>query len=104
MITFEAMKPTERETCAELAAKSFFDYEYFTNYVPDDKRRWRFLRTMLSIEMKINDGPAHFFRLRRMAESSRWPCSVIRITVSHRMARTLRRDFSNAIFMAACEM
>ena len=61
MLSFEAMKPEEREICAELAAKSFYDYEYFTDYVPDDKRRWRFLRTMLAIEVKINDGPARFF-------------------------------------------
>ena len=61
MLSFEAMKPEERVICAELAAKSFYDYEYFTDYVPDDKRRWRFLRTMLAIEVKINDGLARFF-------------------------------------------
>lgn len=61
MVTFEKMLPQEREICAALAARAFNDYEYFTDYVPDDKKRSRFLYTMLQIEVKLNDGSATFF-------------------------------------------
>lgn len=61
MVIFEKMKPNEREECAALAARAFGDYEYFTDYVPDEKMRRRFLGTMLQIEVKLNDGPATFF-------------------------------------------
>lgn len=61
MISFERMKIEERETCAALAARAFGDYEYFTDYVPIEKKRRRFLDTMLQIEVKLNDGPATFF-------------------------------------------
>ena len=61
MVIFEKMMPQERETCAALAARAFNDYEYFTDYVPDDKKRSHFLNTMLQIEVKLNDGPATFF-------------------------------------------
>ena len=61
MLTFEKMRPEERDICAALAARAFEDYEYFTYYIPDDQRRTRFLRTMLEIEVRINDGPADFF-------------------------------------------
>ena len=61
MISFERMKIEERENCGELAARAFGDYEYFTDYVPDEQKRTRFLNTMLQIEVKINDGSAVFF-------------------------------------------
>ena len=61
MLTFEKMRPEERSACAELAARAFGDYEYFTYYIPNEQRRTRFLRTMLAIEVRINDGPADFF-------------------------------------------
>ena len=32
MLTFEKMCPEERSACAELAARAFGDYEYFTYY------------------------------------------------------------------------
>lgn len=61
MLTFEKMRPEERSACAALAARAFENYEYFTYYIPNDKRRTRFLSTMLEIEVRINDGPADFF-------------------------------------------
>lgn len=61
MLTFEKMRPEERDICAALAARAFEDYEYFTYYIPDDQRRTHFLSTMLEIEVRINDGPADFF-------------------------------------------
>ena len=61
MLTFEKMCPEERGACAALAARAFMDYEYFTDYIPNDQRRTRFLNTMLDIEVHINDGQADFF-------------------------------------------
>lgn len=61
MLTFEKMCPEERGACAALAARAFTDYEYFTDYIPNDQRRTRFLNTMLDIEVRINDGQADFF-------------------------------------------
>lgn len=61
MLTFEKMCPEERGACAALAARAFMDYEYFTDYIPNDQRRTRFLNTMLDIEVRINDGQADFF-------------------------------------------
>ena len=61
MLTFEKMCPDERGACAALAARAFMDYEYFTDYIPNDQRRTRFLNTMLDIEVRINDGQADFF-------------------------------------------
>ena len=61
MLTFEKMCPEERGAFAALAARAFMDYEYFTDYIPNDQRRTRFLNTMLDIEVRINDGQADFF-------------------------------------------
>ena len=51
---FERMKPEERFPCADLAARAFFHYPYFTNYFPDDKKRDRFLHALLEVELKIH--------------------------------------------------
>ena len=61
MLTFEKMHPDERGVCASLAAQAFEDYEYFTDYIPNDRRRKRFLNALMKIEVRINDGPADFF-------------------------------------------
>ena len=42
MINYERMNPKERESCAALAAHAFSDYDYFVNYIPNDRKRWRF--------------------------------------------------------------
>ena len=61
MLSYDRMRKGERATCASLAARAFMDYEYFTDYIPDDHRRARFLDAMMEIELRINDGPAFFF-------------------------------------------
>jgi len=61
MLSYDRMRKGERAACASLAARAFMDYEYFTDYIPDDHRRARFLDTMMEIELRINDGPAAFF-------------------------------------------
>lgn len=60
MLNYDGMRRDERGACASLAAQAFFDYEYFTDYIPDARRRARFLDTMMEIELRINDGPATF--------------------------------------------
>ena len=57
MLTPQALPP-----CAVLAARVFGDYESFTDYVFDEKKRRCFLDTMLRIEVKLNDGPATFLQ------------------------------------------
>ena len=61
MLSYGRMRKDERATCASLAARAFMDYEYFTDYIPDARRRERFLDAMIEIELRINDGPAFFF-------------------------------------------
>ena len=64
MVTFEQMTTQERAACVELAARAFADYEYFSVYVPDDKRRLRFLKAMLTAEFKVNADRAAFFTIK----------------------------------------
>ncbi|MCQ2453468.1 MAG: GNAT family N-acetyltransferase [Clostridia bacterium] len=54
MLTFEKMKPSEWKECAALAARAFYDYEYFAAYVTEDERRHRFLDALLRCEFKAN--------------------------------------------------
>ena len=54
MLVYQEMDPRERDECALLAAEAFYDYEYFSVYVPDDARRKRFLRALISCEFKAN--------------------------------------------------
>lgn len=58
-MTFETMKQEEMDTCAVLAAKAFAGYDFFSVYVPGSKRRSLFLRNMLKVEYRINQGLAH---------------------------------------------
>ena len=53
---YREMKKEERDACAELAARAFDDYEYFTVYFPRGERRYRFLRSMIDTEFRVNDG------------------------------------------------
>jgi hypothetical protein len=45
--------------CAEIAASSFADYAYFSNYVPDRKRRIQFLRELMKTELSVNQDHAN---------------------------------------------
>ncbi len=53
------------EECAQLAAQSFADYEYFTTYFPDEGQRFDFLRRAILSEYRTTFGRAHFFVARR---------------------------------------
>lgn len=65
MLTYEPMGLMERRDCVELAADAFVDYEYFSLYVPDDRRRLRFLRAMLAAEFRANANRALFITVKK---------------------------------------
>ena len=46
--------------CIDIAAKAFANYDYFSIYVTNDKKRLRFLKSMLGTEFRVNTGLAHF--------------------------------------------
>lgn len=54
MLTYEKMTLEERNECAMIAAQAFYDYEYFSIFVPDEKRRHRFLDAMMKTTFKAN--------------------------------------------------
>jgi GNAT superfamily N-acetyltransferase len=54
MLEYQVMEPSEWKACALLAAEAFYDYAYFSIYVPDDERRKRFLRALIQCEFKAN--------------------------------------------------
>ena len=56
MTEYKEMTREELEPCAMLAADAFFDYEYFSNYIPNDKHRKHFLNTLLDLEFRLNMG------------------------------------------------
>lgn len=58
---FERLRKTEIQQAADLAARSFLDYAYFSIFVPNAKRRFRFLNTMLSVEFSVNDDRAELW-------------------------------------------
>ena len=63
MLEYQAMEPSEWKACVLLAAEAFYDYAYFSIYVPDDERRKRFLRALIRCEFKANRnlGTVTFF-------------------------------------------
>lgn len=58
---FERILKAEIPQAADLAARSFSDYAYFTIFVPNEKRRFRFLNTMLSVEFSVNNDRAELW-------------------------------------------
>lgn len=66
MITFDEMKSNERKKCAALAARSFYQYDYFSVWFPEEKRRKRFLDALVQCEFKANSNldTVHFLTAR----------------------------------------
>ena len=56
METYAKMIPEELETCARLSAEAFYDYEFFSIYIPEDERRKRFIDALIKCELKANSG------------------------------------------------
>ncbi|MBQ7266264.1 MAG: GNAT family N-acetyltransferase [Firmicutes bacterium] len=57
MIEYNIAKEEELKTCALLSAEAFRDYEYFSVYYPNNKRRYEFIDAVLvcDIKAKYND-------------------------------------------------
>lgn len=64
MLTFEKMRSEEHSSCAKLASRAFGAYEYFTYHIPNEQRLTRFLRTILEIEVRNNDGSVDFLTVK----------------------------------------
>lgn len=54
MITYDTMKHSELKECAALAARSFYQYDYFSIWFPQEKKRKRFLNALVECEFKAN--------------------------------------------------
>ena len=54
MLEYGKMTRQELKECASLAAEAFSEYEYFSIYIPDDRRRKRFLHALIQCEFKAN--------------------------------------------------
>ena len=54
LLTYQKMTEKERSFCALLAAEAFYDYDYFSIYVPALKQRKKFLDRMIQCEFKAN--------------------------------------------------
>ncbi len=62
MTVYKKMAREELNECSLLAAEAFYDYEYFSIYIPNDQRRKRFLDTLLQLEFHANyDKPGTVF-------------------------------------------
>ena len=59
-LDFRKLRRSEILQAAELAARSFDDYEYFTNWFPEKESRNRFLRSVISHEYRTNYGRADY--------------------------------------------
>ncbi len=59
-MTYQIIQKDEHAACIDIAARAFADYEYFSAYVPDYKRRQRFLRSMIKTEFTLNSGSQIF--------------------------------------------
>lgn len=65
MLSFERMQRADLLSCANLAAHAFGDYEYFSIYVEDDRKRQRFLRALLRSEFRSNQNNATFITAKK---------------------------------------
>ena len=58
--TYQIIRKDEHAACIDMAARAFADYEYFSAYVPDYRRRQRFVRGMIKTEFTLNSGSQIF--------------------------------------------
>lgn len=59
-LEFRKLRRSEILRAAELAARSFDGYEYFTNWFPEKESRNRFQRSVISHEYRTNYGRADY--------------------------------------------
>ena len=58
-LEFSPLNRKELRQAAELAARAFIDYEYFTNWFPDDKVRARVVMSIIWHAYKTNFRRVH---------------------------------------------
>lgn len=63
-LTISHMRRAETAACAELAVRAFAQYEYFTNYFPDEEERLRFMRASIHSEYRTTRRRARFLTAR----------------------------------------
>lgn len=54
MTVYKKIAREELNECSLLAAEAFYNYEYFSIYIPNDKQRKRFLNALLQLEFHAN--------------------------------------------------
>ena len=59
-VVFRVLRRNEIRKAAELAARAFDDYEYFTNWFPDKEERNRFQESVIRHEYLTNYGKADY--------------------------------------------
>ena len=66
MLEYRKMKKNELDRCARLSAKAFHDYEYFSVYINNPKRRHRFVDILLrcDFKLKVDDPTAEIYTVR----------------------------------------
>ena len=65
MLTFHLMKPQELYACSELAANAFADYDYFSLYIPEQKKRENCLKHMLYANFRASRHNSIFFTAKK---------------------------------------
>jgi len=64
MLTFETLCERDIDRFVELQANAFMDYEFFSRYVPNERRRRRFLTSLFTTDVRVNWGTQHFLAAR----------------------------------------
>ncbi len=63
-IEFNTLRKGEIKAAAELAARAFEDYEYFTNYFPDVEERRKVLNSVIFRDYLTNFGKVHYLTVK----------------------------------------
>ena len=56
MLEYRKMSENEMNECVQLVSEAFYNYEYFSAYVREKKRRERFVNALMRCEFKVNMG------------------------------------------------
>lgn len=60
MLTYGHMTAQEIDSFVELQVGAFAGYEYFSSFVPNERRRARFLRNLFDSDVRVNLERQHF--------------------------------------------
>ena len=64
MLTYETLNEKDINRFVELQVEAFMDYEFFSRYVPGERRRRRFLTSLFTTDVRVNWGRQHFLAAR----------------------------------------